>query len=53
MQKHFMPTFGESGLIDHGAPRAGELVSVEAYSKLILCVGLQMLHKEALLIPAG
>lgn len=47
----FDPTFRESGLIDHRAPGAGQLVEVKANGKFILGVGLQILHQEALLIP--
>lgn len=48
---NLMLTFRESSLIHHRAPWAGELVDVEANSKLIFSVGLQISHKEALLIP--
>ena len=45
-------TIREGALIDHRTPGAGQLVNVEANGKLILGVGLQVSHQEALLIPA-
>lgn len=38
-------------MIDHRAPGAGQLVEVETDGKFIFCVGLQISHQNALLIP--
>lgn len=45
-------TFREGALIDHRAPGAGQLVKMEANSKFILGVGLQISHMETLFTPA-
>lgn len=45
------PTLRERALIDHGAPRARQLLQVQPNGKFILGVWLQIGHKEALLAP--
>lgn len=45
-------TVRKSALIDYRAPGAGQLVDVKANGKLILGVGLQTFHGDALFIPS-
>lgn len=45
-------TFREGALIDHRAPGAGQLVKMEANSKFVLGIGLQISHEESLFTPA-
>jgi len=51
MFDHSALTIGESALIDHRAPGAGQLVDVKAKGKFILGVRLQISHQEVLLAP--
>lgn len=44
-------TIGESALINHRAPGAGQLVDVKANGELVLGVWLQVSHQETLFIP--